>query len=115
MSNRGVVHIGKWQPSVYPSLEGGFMRPVRKSDQIGNCMHFLTGLLLCCLSCPRLFSQVALSARSTIGSNPAPSAQRFVNSIRSSMLNFETIDYPGALATRALGINAQGTVTGSFD
>jgi uncharacterized membrane protein len=31
------------------------------------------------------------------------------------MLNFETIDYPGALATRALGINAQGTVTGSFD
>ena len=28
---------------------------------------------------------------------------------------FEQIDYPGALATRALGINAEGTMVGAFD
>jgi probable HAF family extracellular repeat protein len=30
-------------------------------------------------------------------------------------LKFSTIDYPGALATRALGINAEGTMVGAFD
>jgi len=29
--------------------------------------------------------------------------------------DFETINYPGALGTRALGIGAQGTIVGSFD
>ena len=91
------------------------MRLVQGFNQSGNCTRLVIGILLCCFLCSRLFSQAAPPARNMIAPNPAPSAQTFAGTVKSSMLRFETIDYPGALATRALGINAQGVVVGSFD
>jgi hypothetical protein len=90
------------------------MRLVRWSNQNRDCMRLVTGLLLCCLFCPRAFSQVA-PAGNTIGSNPSATGRTLAEPLKFANLRFETIDYPGALATRALGINAQGAVVGSFD
>jgi uncharacterized membrane protein len=91
------------------------MKLVWWSNPNGNCLRLVAGLWMCCLLCPRLFSQVAPPARNMIASNPALSARTVVEPFKSADLRFETIDYPGALATRALGINAQGVVVGSFD
>jgi probable HAF family extracellular repeat protein len=91
------------------------MRPVRWSNQNGDCTRWVTGLLLWCIFSSRILSQVASTAGNTIGSNLTPPARTSVNRSKPSTLTFETIAYPGALATRALGINAQGVVVGSFD
>ena len=89
------------------------MRIVQGFNQ--SCTRLAIGILLCCSLGSRLFSQAAPGTRNTTSSNPASNAETAVDGVKSSMLRFETIDYPGALATRTLGINAQGVVVGSFD
>jgi len=80
-----------------------------------SCTRLLAVIPLYCFLCPRLLSQVTPAARNKIDSNPGPTTPSFVDPAKPPMRSFETIDYPGALATRALGINAQGVVVGSFD
>ena len=85
-----------------------------RSNQNRNRARLVTGLLLCCLFCSRLFSQVPLQGNG-IGPNPSATSRALPELAKFTNVRFETIDYPGALATRALGINAQRAVVGSFD
>ena len=61
----------------------------------------LAVLAMFCFCCPEVSSQVSPAARK--------------DRTEPGNFRFETIDYPGAVASRALGINSQGTVVGSFD
>jgi len=91
------------------------MRFIRWFNQRSSCLQIVAVLGVCCFSCPHVFSQVPPPERNNIRSSPTSSTQAFVEPLRPANLRFESIDYPGALATRALGINAQGVVVGSFD
>jgi len=91
------------------------MRLIHGSEQSGNYGRLLVGLFMCCSLCPQLFAQVSTAAKGAIGSSPSPMGRTFVEPLKLADLHFETIDYPGAVATRALGISARGVVVGSFD
>src|SRR3974377_50070 len=91
---------------------------MERTQLFKQCRKWLyvgTGLWVFCLLCPGAFSQSSLATGSSITTNSSSFDGTVVESGKSSNLIFETLDYPGALATRALGINAQGTVVGSFD
>lgn len=91
------------------------MKLARRTNKSRNCTRLLTVILLCCFLCPRLFPQVVHAVGNTSRSNAAPTSRTPANPVKSFALSFETIDYPGTIATPALGINAQGVVVGSFD
>jgi uncharacterized membrane protein len=81
----------------------------------GNCLQIVAVLGMYCFFCPHALSQVSPLDRNSIRSNSISDTHAFTEPVKSAALRFETIDYPGAVATRALGISSKGVVVGSFD
>jgi uncharacterized membrane protein len=75
----------------------------------------MMGLLLSALTCSFVSAQGAIPDLNTKGSTLARQQGRSASVNQSSALTFIPIEYPGASATRATGINAQGAIVGSFD
>jgi hypothetical protein len=87
---------------------GGFNQK-RKTRGLG--IFFLAAL---CLLSPRLQAQGPWATGSG-GNNRLAAFQRSRPDFEKPKYEFVRIDYPQALATRSLGIGAQGTIVGSFD
>jgi hypothetical protein len=90
------------------SCAGGFTQKRKIRDS-----GILVLAALCLLS-PRMLAQNALATGSGSNNSPFP-FQRSRPDFEKPKYEFVRIDYPQALATRSLGIGAQGTIVGSFD
>lgn len=78
-------------------------------------LQFMMGILLSACSCSFVSAQGGVPDLNTNGRTSARHQGLPANASKSSALTFIPIEYPGASATRAMGINAQGAIVGSFD
>jgi uncharacterized membrane protein len=78
-------------------------------------LHLLVGLLLSAFTCSFVSAQRGIPDLNPNARTGVHRPELSTNASKSSGLTFIPIEYPGASATRAMGINVQGTIVGSFD